>query len=144
MSPGFSVRPADWERDAEALRAIRIAVFCIEQDVPADLEWDGVDPACEHALAVDALGRAIGCGRLLPDGHIGRMAVLREWRGRGAGGALLEHLVARARAHGHALARLNAQVHAIPFYEAHGFAACGAVFDEAGIPHRAMSRPLEP
>lgn len=142
MNPGFAVRPADFERDAEALREIRIAVFCIEQDVPPELEWDGVDPRCEHALAVDAGGRAIGCGRLLPDGHIGRMAVLREWRGRGVGGALLEHFVALARRRGHTVARLNAQVHAIPFYRAHGFVVEGDEFEEAGIPHRAMARPL--
>ncbi|GMU71142.1 MAG: GNAT family N-acetyltransferase [Burkholderiales bacterium] len=142
MNPGFAVRPADFEHDAEALREIRIAVFCIEQDVPPELEWDGVDPRCEHALAVDAGGRAIGCGRLLPDGHIGRMAVLREWRGRGVGGALLEHFVALARTRGHTVARLNAQVHAIPFYRAHGFAVEGDEFEEAGIPHRAMARSL--
>lgn len=142
MSEGFGVRPADWVRDAEALREIRIAVFCIEQDVPADLEWDGIDPRCEHALAIDAGGNAIGCGRLLPDGHIGRMAVLREWRGKGVGGALLRHFIALARERGHAVARLNAQVHAIPFYEAHGFAVSGDVHDDAGIPHREMSRAL--
>lgn len=142
MSAWFAVRAADWERDAEALREIRIAVFCIEQDVPAVLEWDGIDPQCEHALAVDAGGAAIGCGRLLPDGHIGRMAVLREWRGRGVGGALLGHFVALARERGHAIARLNAQTHAIPFYEAHGFAVYGDEYDDAGIPHREMSRKL--
>lgn len=138
----FKVREVDWERDGEALRHVRIAVFCIEQDVPAELEWDGIDGRCEHALAVDAGGRAIGCGRLLPDGHIGRMAVLREWRDRGVGGALLEHFIALARERGHAVARLNAQTRAIPFYEAHGFAATGDEFDDAGIPHRAMSLAL--
>lgn len=138
------IRLLSWDDAREEASRIRFTVFVEEQKVPAEIELDEHDAACLHALATDAAGRVVGTGRLLPDGHIGRMAVLREWRGRGAGGALLEHLVARARAHGHALARLNAQVHAIPFYEAHGFAACGDVFDEAGIPHRAMSRPLEP
>ena len=80
--------------------------------------------------------------RLLPDGHIGRLAVVREWRGRGVGSALLDHFVALARERGHAIARLNAQTHAIPFYEAHGFATSGEVFDDAGIPHREMSKRL--
>lgn len=142
MGAWFEVRAADWARDEEALRHVRIAVFCVEQDVPAELEWDGIDPECEHALAVDAGGRAIGCGRLLPDGHIGRMAVLREWRGKGVGGALLEHFVALAGTRGHEVARLNAQTHAIPFYAAHGFVVSGEEFDDAGIPHRAMSRAL--
>lgn len=143
MSPGgFRVRPAVWERDEETLRLIRFAVFVAEQRVPEALEWDGIDAQCEHAIAEDDSGSPIGCGRLLPDGHIGRMAVLREWRGRGVGGAILDWLVELARKRGHAVARLNAQTHAIPFYEAHGFAPVGEPFDEAGIPHRAMERAL--
>ena len=66
MTRAFSVRPADFERDFAELRRIRVGVFCIEQDVPEAHEWDGVDGECEHALAIDASGLAIGCGRLLP------------------------------------------------------------------------------
>ena len=82
---GWAVRPAVWERDDEALRLIRFAVFVVEQHVPEELEWDGIDAACEHAIAEDGAGSPVGCGRLLPDGHIGRMAVLRAWRGRAKG-----------------------------------------------------------
>ena len=142
MSAAYRVRAADFERDFDALRRIRVGVFCVEQNVPEALEWDGIDGDCEHALAVDAHGDAIGCGRLLPDGHIGRLAVVEAWRGRGVGGALLEHFVALARERGHAIARLNAQTHAIPFYEAHGFAISGEPFDDAGIPHQEMSKRL--
>lgn len=143
MSAGnWAVRPAVWERDDEALRLIRFAVFVVEQHVPEELEWDGIDAACEHAIAEDEAGSPIGVGRLLPDGHIGRMAVLREWRGCGVGGAILERLVALARERGHAVARLNAQTHAMPFYRSHGFIPVGDEFDEAGIPHRAMERAL--
>jgi predicted GNAT family N-acyltransferase len=138
----WAVRPAVWERDDEALRLIRFAVFVVEQHVPEELEWDGIDAACEHAIAEDEAGSPIGVGRLLPDGHIGRMAVLREWRGCGVGGAILERLVALARERGHAVARLNAQTHAMPFYRSHGFIPVGDEFDEAGIPHRAMERAL--
>lgn len=140
----FHVELANWDSDGAQLRALREQVFVVEQQVPAEDELDGLDAQALHVAARTSDGSVIGTARMTAQRTIGRMAVLREWRGRGAGGALLEHLVARARAHGHALARLNAQVHAIPFYEAHGFAACGDVFDEAGIPHRAMSRPLEP
>jgi len=142
MSGGFGVRPADFERDFDALRRIRVGVFCIEQNVDEALEWDGIDGDCEHALAVDAAGDAIGCGRLLPDGHIGRLAVVTEWRGRGVGSALLTHFVAIARERGHAIARLNAQTQAIHFYEAHGFAITGEPYDDAGIPHQEMSKAL--
>ncbi len=140
--PTYRVRLTDWARDAEALRAVRHAVFCVEQGIPAELEWDAVDAECPHALAEDAVGRPIGCGRLLPDGHVGRMAVLAPWRGRGVGGALLAALVDLARERGHGEVRLNAQEHAVPFYARHGFAPVGAPFDEAGIPHRAMARRL--
>jgi predicted GNAT family N-acyltransferase len=140
--PEFAVRSADWSRDQRKLKAIRFEVFCVEQRVPEELEWDGIDVDCLHAIAEDGMGRPVGCGRLLPDGHVGRMAVLAAWRGKGVGSALLDHLVALARARGDAKAMLNAQTHALPFYERHGFAAVGEPFDEAGIPHRAMERYL--
>jgi predicted GNAT family N-acyltransferase len=136
------VRLADWARDRDALRRIRHEVFVVEQQVPAELEWDGIDADCRHALAEDAAGRPIGCGRLLPDGHIGRMAVLRDSRGQGVGAALLARLVAEARAAGHASVVLNAQTQALAFYARQGFVAFGDEFFEAGIAHRAMRRDL--
>lgn len=80
----------------------------------------------------------MGTGRLLPDGHIGRMAVLREWRGKGVGALLLRALVELARSRGHTSVRLNAQTQALGFYRRYGFEAVGAQFMEAGIPHLAM------
>jgi predicted GNAT family N-acyltransferase len=139
---GFAVRLADWPRDCDALRRIRHEVFVVEQRVPAELEWDGIDGDCRHALAEDGAGHAVGCARLLPDGHIGRMAVLRDWRGRGVGAALLRLLVAEARVAGHARVALNAQTHALAFYARQGFVACGEEFLEAGIAHRAMTKEL--
>ena len=142
-APGFRVRLADWARDVEALRRIRHAVFVVEQQVPADLEWDGIDGDCRHALAEDAAGRPIGCGRLLADGHVGRMAVLAPWRGRGVGAALLDQLIEEARRAGQRRVVLNAQTRALGFYARHGFVPFGEEFVEAGIAHRAMERPLD-
>jgi predicted GNAT family N-acyltransferase len=139
---GFTVRLVDWADAVDGLRAVRRAVFIEEQAIPEELEWDASDAVCRHAIAEDANGRAVGCGRLLPDGHIGRMAVLRDWRGRGVGAALLGHLVDLARSRGHARAILEAQTRAIPFYARHGFAAAGDEYLEAGIPHRTMTRTL--
>ena len=138
----FRVRVADWKRDEAKLKSIRYDVFCVEQAVPEALEWDGVDPQCTHAIAEDTEGREIGCGRLLPDGHIGRMAVRPPWRGRGVGSALLEKLVALATERGDSKAMLNAQTHAMPFYARYGFEPVGEPFDEAGIPHQGMEAPL--
>lgn len=141
---GFRVDEVPWATHAGVLGAVRREVFVIEQHVPEDLEWDGLDPGCRHALATDAAGRAIGTGRLLPDGHIGRMAVLASWRGRGVGGALLARLVAIARARGDAVAVLNAQTHAVGFYRRAGFEVSSAEFMDAGIPHVEMRRVLAP
>jgi predicted GNAT family N-acyltransferase len=138
----YSIRLATWRDDGPALQAVRRAVFIVEQRVPENLEWDDVDESCVHALAHDARRAPIGCGRLLPDGHIGRMAVLAGWRGCGVGEALLMRLIAVARERGDARILLNAQVQAMPFYARHGFAPVGPPFDEAGIPHQAMGLVL--
>ena len=135
---GFSIEIADWDRDQETLRSIREAVFVVEQNVPVELEWDGVDQDCVHVIAYANDRSAVGTGRLLPDGHIGRLAVLASWRGRGAGSSLLLKLVAIAKARGIGPIALNAQTHALVFYERFGFVAEGNDFDDAGIPHRHM------
>ena len=140
--PAFTVRLVDWSEAGDGLRAVRRAVFIAEQAIPEDMEWDAFDATCPHAIAEDANGNAVGCGRLLPDGHIGRLAVLRDWRGRGVGAALLVHLMDMARSRGHARAILEAQTRAMPFYVRHGFAAAGDEYLEAGIPHRTMTRTL--
>jgi len=139
---GFSVRAATWQRDMALLQNLRRTVFIQEQQVPESLEWDEFDVVSQHALAFDAHGQAIGTGRLLPDGHIGRMAVLHGWRSRGIGGAILGFLVDCARRRGDTVLHLNAQTHAIGFYERHGFIAHGEEFQDAGIPHRHMTRKL--
>jgi predicted GNAT family N-acyltransferase len=139
---GFRVRIADWEREREAMRAIRTPVFIQEQQVPQQIEWDDMDPLCVHALALDADGTPIGTGRLAPDGKIGRMAVLGEWRGKGVGAAILDFLVACARERGIKDCRLHAQRHALEFYLQHGFEVEGEEFVEAGIPHVNMRKVL--
>jgi predicted GNAT family N-acyltransferase len=139
----FKVRAASWAEDFAALRTVRETVFVVEQDVPVELEWDGLDEGCRHLLAEDTHGRPIGCVRLLPDGHIGRMAVLAPWRGRGVGRALLRAMLVQAAASGFAVVRLNAQVQALGFYAREGFQACGDMFDDAGIAHRAMQLALQ-
>ncbi len=122
---------------AEASR-IRTEVFVHEQFVSPDIELDEWDPQCVHALARLADGRAVGTARLLPDGHIGRMAVRAPWRGQGIGSALLSALMAVARRRGDDAVVLAAQVHARQFYARHGFVQEGEVFMDAGIEHVLM------
>lgn len=130
-----------WEQARAQAAPIRLAVFVEEQGVPPELEIDEMDAQCLHALAFED-GRAVGTGRLLPDGHIGRMAVLKEFRGKGAGGAILARLMGAAKSRGDREVLLSAQVHAVPFYREYGFAAFGEVYQEAGIPHQDMRRAL--
>jgi predicted GNAT family N-acyltransferase len=133
-----TLRFGDWAAMQADAKPIRMEVFVQEQNVPADLEMDDRDAACLHAVAYDAAGTPLGTGRLLPDGHIGRMAVLRNARGAGIGGAILKGLMEKARERGDQKVVLSAQTHAAEFYLAHGFAMAGDVFYEAGIPHIEM------
>lgn len=139
----FRVRLVSWGEHGEQLRAVRETVFVLEQGVPPEIELDAHDRSALHALAEDAGGRPIGAGRLLADGHIGRLAVLADWRGRRVGRALLDALVAAAARRGHREAVLNAQTQAIDFYRRAGFEISGAPFMEAGIPHQEMRKPLQ-
>ena len=141
-SPLFTVKRVGWNEAGDQLRAIRTTVFVDEQNVPVELEWDGLDGLSTHVLAITATGEAIGTGRLLPDGHIGRMAVLQPWRGCGVGRTILLELLAIARDKGFERVELSAQTHAIAFYARFGFEAVGGEFMDAGIPHRTMRTEL--
>ncbi|MCA3216205.1 MAG: GNAT family N-acetyltransferase [Burkholderiales bacterium] len=136
--PAIEVRLGAWIDLRDEAAPIRYAVFVDEQKVPAEIELDDWDALSLHALALDAQGRVLGTGRLLPDGHIGRMAVLQSARGQGVGTALLRALLQAARARGDREVVLSAQTHAMPFYEKAGFIAEGDEYDDAGIPHRQM------
>ncbi len=134
----FTVEPATWTADMADLRRVRNAVFVVEQAVPEDEEWDELDAVSQHVVARDRGGQSIGTGRLTPKGTIGRMAVIREWRGRGVGDAILRVLLELARARHFRQIEIHAQLHALAFYERAGFEAYGEEFDECGIRHRHM------
>jgi predicted GNAT family N-acyltransferase len=138
----FTVDEVSWTEAGPALTAIRFAVFVEEQGVPAALELDGLDPQCRHVLARDARGAPVGTARLLPDGHIGRMAVSKPWRRAGVGSAMLAKLIALSRARGDRVLILNAQSYVTAFYRRAGFEVSSAAFVEAGIPHVEMRRFL--
>ncbi|MFT0851192.1 GNAT family N-acetyltransferase [Achromobacter sp. F4_2707] len=139
---GYRVTLGDWEACSADASAIRHEVFVVEQKVPVQDEQDEHDAVCVHAVAYAANGEPVGTGRLLPDGHIGRMAVRRSQRGKGLGSLLLTRLMEEARRRGLPQVVLAAQVSARPFYAAHGFEAHGSVFLDAGIEHIMMRRAL--
>ncbi|WP_071674326.1 GNAT family N-acetyltransferase [Nioella nitratireducens] len=140
----MQIRLAKTAEDRAACFALRKAVFMGEQNVSEAEEWDGLDDTCLHFLAIDQTGPA-GVARLLPKGNtakIQRVAVLPGHRGTGLGRQIMETVLDHARQAGFHHAVLDAQTHALGFYEVLGFVAHGPVFDDAGIPHQAMERAL--
>jgi len=144
MPAQFTVRIMIWKEALPLARPVRERVFIKEQRVPRELEWDEWDEASDHAVAFDADGNSIGTARLLPDGRIGRMAVLKDWRRKGVGAALLAAILDRARGRSMARVVLHAQTHAAGFYRRFGFSEWGGEFVEAGIPHVEMALDLFP
>lgn len=144
----FQVRACQTAADRAAAMRLRMTVFVDEQGVPPDLEPDAYDADALHLLAESAglPQTPIGTARVVDkdDGvaKIGRVAVSKEWRGWGVGTALMAEAVGRAAARGFRVALLDAQVPVISFYEKLGFVAEGPVFDDAGIPHRRMTKLL--
>lgn len=138
----FTIRHGSWASLREPAFRVRKEVFVDEQQVPIELEQDELDAVSIHVVAADSNGTPVGTGRLLPDGHIGRMAVRKPWRGSGIGGQLLRRLIQIAVERGDAEVALNAQLTAVPFYLKFGFSPSGGEFVEAGIVHQAMRQRL--
>ena len=129
-----------WAQAQVSLRPVREKVYIQEQAVPIPLEWDGLDQHCLHVVA-EVDGEVVGVGRVHAEenrARLGRMAVLKSWRGKGVGGAILETLLTTAAELGLEEAFLLSQSRAVGFYEKHGFKAMGEEFEEAGILHREM------
>ncbi|PWV83120.1 GNAT family N-acetyltransferase [Halomonas sp. A11-A] len=137
----LEIREGSWEALGAEATEIRRMVFIEEQRVPLEEEWDGRDPECRHFLAL-LEGLPVGTARLLPDAHIGRVAVLARARGSGIGAALMAAAIEAARRDGHPAVELAAQTHALAFYARLGFTPFGDEFLDAGILHRNMRLPL--
>jgi predicted GNAT family N-acyltransferase len=137
-----SIRILVWSAAQALVMPLRTAVFVIEQGVPPELELDEYDAVSQHAIAADHAKTVVATGRLLPDGHIGRMAVAHSERGHGLGTAVLMALMGEARRKGFERTVLHAQLSARGFYTRNGFTAFGPVFMDAGIEHVAMVKRL--
>ena len=135
----INVEQTNWQTSQNALRQIRHKVFVEEQQVPQELDVDGLDPSATHWLAFNAKGQPVGTARLTADGHLGRLAVLKPYRNLGVGSAIMRQIIRFAAQQGIGTLALDAQVHAVPFYQGLGFAVSGKEYREAGIPHVAMN-----
>lgn len=132
-----------WQSHQQALMSIRSVVFIEEQNVPVELEIDEYDPKCIHILALDEQ-KPIATARLLKDGHIGRMCVLKEYRLQGIATQMLKRFIQTAEQKHIKTLTLHAQISAIPFYQKSGFGICSDIFLDAGIEHKTMQLELTP
>ena len=137
----MTIEIARWPQDSAIIKDIRRKVFVIEQGVEPEIEWDGKDHTCTHIIARLA-GEPVGTGRVQPNGHIGRLAVLASQRGKSLGKLILQQLIQVSQQQGHSAVFLNSQVQAVGFYEHFGFIVEGKVFMVAGIPHQRMEMKL--
>ncbi|MDQ8203158.1 GNAT family N-acetyltransferase [Pelagicoccus sp. SDUM812003] len=141
MDEAVEVREVEYAQERDSIMAIRFSVFVDEQGVPADLEIDEMDPESRHVLAFNA-DQPVATGRLLPDGHIGRVAVSKTWRQKGVGCKVMQRLIEMAREADLRCVVISAQVSAKGFYERLGFLEKGDIYLEAGIDHIEMELPF--
>ncbi|MFQ6031004.1 MAG: GNAT family N-acetyltransferase [Dehalococcoidia bacterium] len=142
---GVEVKRVETELDLEGAIAVRMRVFVVEQQIPAEEELDEADATATHAIALFQ-GQVIGTGRLIEHdadtAQIGRMAVDQPWRRRGVGGMILQFLEQEARQQGMRRCLLHAQDYVKSFYAAQGYEEHGDIFLEVDIPHIEMRKEL--
>lgn len=143
LDADFKISLANWPTDREQIFHIRETVFVKEQNVPLTIERDGKDIGAWHALAY-VNDKAVGTGRLLPNQHIGRLAVMPEWRHQHIGSHILAFLTNLASSIGMNELILHAQENAIDFYRQHGFNITSPPFAEANIMHVEMRKQIDP
>lgn len=134
----YQIKTGSWQTLKSKASNVRNQVFVQEQKVPSSIEMDELDASSLHVVVEDQQGAAIGTARLLPNGHIGRMAVLSSYRGQGIGDLLLKTLLKTALKQGQKTVFLSAQLHAISFYSRYGFETYGEVYQDANIAHQMM------
>lgn len=131
------IKVVDFNNSFSEIEKIRQTVFIEEQNIPIELEWDQFDAESIHILAYynDV---AVATARLLPDGHIGRMAVLKQFRQQRIGQSMITYLINLAQSKSIYKIQLSAQEHAVEFYKKQGFSVTSDVYLDADIPHYDM------
>ena len=137
-----TIEQVSWQQAEAYLRQVRTVVFIEEQFVTPEFEWDDIDSTALHLLALHD-NKAIGCLRIIHHQKIGRMAVLKLWRGKGVGNMLLKQAIELCRQHGSKQIVLSAQTHAIHFYQQAGFEITSGEYTDVQIPHVDMCLKLD-
>jgi len=141
MKNNLKVEIVKWIDSHAQLKNIREKVFIQEQKVTPELEWDGMDEKAIHFLVFKD-EEAIGCARAIvikSQMQLGRMAVLKEYRGQGAGSTLIEKAIVTAKLKQLSSIQISAQCNAINFYVKFGFEVTGDTYLDAEILHRDMT-----
>ena len=137
-----TIEQVSWQQAEAHLRQVRTVVFIEEQLVTPEFEWDDIDSTALHLLALHD-NKAIGCLRIIHHQKIGRMAVLKPWRGKGVGNMLLKQAIELCRQHASKQIVLSAQTHAIHFYQQAGFEITSCEYTDVQIPHVDMCLKLD-
>lgn len=140
----FNIHEASWPIEGNILSNIRRLVFVVEQKLDRQGESDNRDEESWHWLATDREDVAIGTVRLLANGQIGKLAVLEKFRGKGAGTALLEQAVEKAKHLGLPDVSVVVQANTLKFYERMGFSTSGQALEDASVNYQRMVQHLAP
>ena len=138
----FRVQSGHWDKLEQDAKFIRKQVFIIEQNIPEEEEWDDQDMISDHFVVYDQ-DQPIATARLLQNNSVGRVAVLKAYRGQGIGRMIMLEIIRQAHQQDRKFLQLSSQVHAISFYEKLGFSIQGDAYDECGIPHLKMQLVIE-
>ncbi|EOR09721.1 GNAT family N-acetyltransferase [Acinetobacter sp. ANC 3926] len=137
----YQVKQGNWDQLQQDAKLIRTLVFIQEQGIAEADEWDEQDAISQHFVIYDQ-DQPIATARLLQNNSIGRVAVLKAYRGQGLGQMIMLDIIAFADQQGRAFLHLSSQVHAMSFYQQLGFVVQGDEYDECGIPHIEMIMPI--
>lgn len=138
----FRVQSGHWDKLEQDAKFIRKQVFIIEQNIPEEEEWDDQDMISDHFVVYDQ-DQPIATARLLQNNSVGRVAVLKTYRGQGIGRMIMLEIIRQAHQQDRKFLHLSSQVYAISFYEKLGFSIQGDAYDECGIPHIKMQLVIE-
>ncbi|NKG34540.1 GNAT family N-acetyltransferase [Acinetobacter junii] len=138
----FRVQSGHWDKLEQDAKFIRKQVFIIEQNIPEEEEWDDQDMISDHFVVYDQ-DQPIATARLIQNNSVGRVAVLKTYRGQGIGRMIMLEIIQLAHQQDRTFLQLSSQVHAISFYEKLGFSIQGDAYDECGIPHIKMQLVIE-
>ena len=138
----YRVQSGHWNKLEQDAKFIRKQVFIIEQNIPEEEEWDDQDMISDHFVVYDQ-DQPIATARLLQNNRVGRVAVLKAYRGQGIGRMIMLEVIRQAHQQDRKFLQLSSQVHAISFYEKLGFSIQGDAYDECGIPHIKMQLVIE-